>query len=467
MEKKMQAMGSERATTCLGERERNSRWPKRGASNSTARRENSNPKDRRLMEAVVARENMVKALYRVERNKGAPGVDSMTVSELRPYLKGQWPKIKEELLEGKYKPQPVRRVEIPKRSGGMRQLGIPTVVDRLIQQALHQVLSPLFDPGFSESSYGFRPGRSAHGAIKAARSYVRGGKRWVVDVDLDKFFDRVNHDLLMARIAREVTDKRILLLIRRYLQTGIMVGGLTEVNRKGMPQGGPLSPLLSNIVLNELDEELERRGHTFCRYADDCNVYVGSKKAGERVMGSLTRFLENSLKLKVNQEKSAVDRPWKRVFLSYSMTFHKENRIKVASQAVKRFKHTVKGLFRQGIGRNVIWFIKENLNALLRGWIHYFRLAEVRLIFEELDGWIRHKLRCMLWRQWKQSRTRFRKLRERGIAEKRARNSSGNGRGAWWNAGASHMNEALPKKFFDQCGLVCLLDELRKLQYVS
>ena len=463
----MQAMGSERATTFLGERERNSRWPKRGASNSTARRENSNPKDRRLMEAVVARENMVKALYRVERNKGAPGVDSMTVSELRPYLKGQWPKIKEEMLEGKYKPQPVRRVEIPKRSGGMRQLGIPTVADRLIQQALHQVLSPLFDPGFSESSYGFRPGRSAHGAIKAARSYVRGGKRWVVDVDLDKFFDRVNHDLLMARIAREVTDKRILLLIRRYLQTGIMVGGLTEVNRKGMPQGGPLSPLLSNIVLNELDEELERRGHTFCRYADDCNVYVGSKKAGERVMGSLTRFLENRLKLKVNQEKSAVDRPWKRVFLGYSMTFHKENRIKVASQAVKRFKHTVKGLFRQGIGRNVIWFIKENLNALLRGWIHYFRLAEVRLIFEELDGWIRRKLRCMLWRQWKQSRTGCRKLRERGIAEKRARNSSGNGRGAWWNAGASHMNEALPKKFFDQCGLVCLLDELRKLQYVS
>jgi len=265
----------------------------------------------------------------------------------------------------------------------------------------------------------------------------------------------------------EVTDKRILLLIRRYLQTGIMVGGLTEVNRKGMPQGGPLSPLLSNIVLNELDEELERRGHTFCRYADDCNVYVGSKKAGERVMGSLTRFLENRLKLKVNQEKSAVDRPWKRVFLGYSMTFHKENRIKVASQAVKRFKHTVKGLFRQGIGRNVMWFIKEDLNALLRGWIHYFRLAEVRLIFEELDGWIRRKLRCMLWRQWKQSRTGCRKLRERGIAEKRARNSSGNGRGAWWNAGASHMNEAFPKKFFDQCGLVCLLDELRKLQYVS
>jgi len=467
MEKEVQAMGSGKATTCLGGRERNSRWPKRGVSNSTARRENSNPKDRRLMEAVVARENMVKALYRVERNKGAAGVDSMTVGELRPYLKVQWPRIKEELLEGKYKPQPVRRVEIPKRSGGMRQLGIPTVVDRLIQQALHQVLSPLFDPGFSESSYGFRPGRSAHKAIKAARSYVRGGKRWVVDVDLDKFFDRVNHDMLMARVAREVRDKRVLLLIRRYLQSGVMVGGLMEVNRKGTPQGGPLSPLLSNIVLDALDKELERRGHRFCRYADDCNVYVGSKKAGERVMGSLTRFLEGHLKLTVNQGKSAVDRPWKRVFLGYSMTFHKENRIKVASQAVKRFKDAVKGLFRQGMGRNVTRFIREDLNDLLRGWIHYFQLAEVKGIFEELDGWIRRKLRCMLWRQWKRPWTRFRKLRERGLVEKRAQESSSNGRGAWWNAGASHMNEAFPKKYFDQCGLVCLLDELCRLQRAS
>jgi group II intron reverse transcriptase/maturase len=416
------------------------------------------------MEAVVARENMVKALYRVERNKGAPGVDEMTVGELRPYLKVQWPRIKEELLEGTYKPQPVRRVEIPKRSGGMRQLGIPTVVDRLIQQALHQVLSSLFDPGFSESSYGFRPGRSAHQAIKAARSYVRGGKRWVVDVDLDKFFDRVNHDVLMARVAREVKDKRVLVIIRRYLQTGIMVGGLTEVNRKGTPQGGPLSPLLSNIVLDELDKELERRGHTFCRYADDCNVYVGSKKAGERVMGSLTRFLERRLKLMVNQVKSAVSRPWKRVFLGYSMTFHKKSRMKVDYQAVKRFKGVVKERFRQGRGRNVSWFIREDLNSLLRGWIHYYRLIEVKGILEELDGWLRRKLRCVLWRQWKRSRTRYRKLLARRITEERSRNSSSNGRGAWWNSGASHMNEAFPKKYFDQIGLVCLLDELQRLQ---
>jgi len=276
----MQTMGSEKATTCLGEGERNSRWPKRGASNSTARKENSNPKDRQVMEAVVARENMIKALYRVEGNKGAAGVDHMTVGELRPYLKEQWPRIKEELLEGKYKPQPVRRVEIPKRSGGIRQLGIPTVVDRLIQQALHQVLSPLFDPQFSESSYGFRPGRSAHKATRAARRYVRGGKRWVVDVDLDKFFDRVNHDILMTRVARQVGDKRVLILIRRYLQSGVIVGGLTEVNRKGTPQGGPLSPLLSNIVLDDLDKELERRGHRFCRYADDCAPRRHRKEVG-------------------------------------------------------------------------------------------------------------------------------------------------------------------------------------------
>jgi len=463
----MQTRGSEKATTCLGEGERNSRWPRRGASNSTARKENSSPKDRQIMEAVVARENMVKALNRVERNKGAAGVDDMTAGELRPYLKAQWPRIKEELLEGKYMPQPVRRVEIANRGGGIRQLGIPTVVDRLIQQALHQVLSSLFDPGFSESSYGFRSGRSAHQAMRAAGSYVRGGKRWVVDVDLDKFFDRVNHDVLMARVTRKVGDKRVLILIRRYLQSGVMVGGLTEVNRKGTPQGGPLSPLLSNIVLDDLDKELERRGHKFCRYADDCNVYVGSKKAGERVMGSLIRFLEDRLKLRVNQAKSAVGRPWERVFLGYSLTFHKESRIKVASQAVKWFKNNVKERIRQGRGRNVGQFIQEDLNPLLRGWILYFRLAEVRGVFEELDGWIRRKLRCIVWRQWKRSRTRYRKLLGRNIEEERSRLSSCNGRGAWWNSGASHMNEAFPKKYFDQCGLVCLLDELLRLQAVS
>jgi RNA-directed DNA polymerase len=296
---------------------------------------------------------------------------------------------------------------------------------------------------------------------------MRGGKRWVVDVDLDKFFDRVNHDVLMVRVARKVGDKRVLTLIRRYLQSGVMVGGLTEVNRKGTPQGGPLSPLLSNIVLEDLDRELERRGHRFCRYADDCNVYVGSKKAGERVMGSLTRFLEGRLKLRVNQAKSAVARPWERVFLGYSMTFHKESRIKVASQSVKRLKSKVKELIRQGRGRNVSRFIREDLNLLLQGWIQYFRLAEVRGTFEELDGWIRRKLRCIVWRQWKRSGTRYRKLLERNIVEERSRMSAFNSRGAWWNSGASHMNEAFPKKYFDRCGLVCLLDELLRFQSVS
>jgi RNA-directed DNA polymerase len=246
-----------------------------------------------------------------------------------------------------------------------------------------------------------------------------------------------------------------------------MVGGLTEVSRKGTPQGGPLSPLLSNIVLDDLDKELERRGHTFCRYADDCNVYLRSKRAGERVMGSLTRFLEGCLRLTVNQEKSAVDRPWKRGFLGYSMTFHKENRIKVTVQAVKRLKNNVKELVRQGRGRNLSQFINDDLNPLLRGWIQYFRLAEVKGVFEELDGWVRRKLRCILWRQWKRSRTRYKKLLERNIVEERSHTSSCNGRGAWWNSGASHMNEAFPKKYFDQCGLVCLLDELRRLQAAS
>jgi len=357
-------------------------------------------------------------------------------------------------------------VGIPKHSGGVRHLGIPTVVDRLIQQALHHVLSPLFDPGFSESSYGFRPGRSAHGAIKAARSYVRGGKRWVVDMDVEKFFDRVNHDVLMAHVVRKVADKRVLVLIRRYLQAGIMVGGLTEVNRKGTPQGGPLSPLLSNIVLDELDKELERRGHTFCRYADDCNVYVRSRKAGERVMESLTRFLTQRLRLQVNREKSAVDRPWKRGFLGYAVTFHKESRIKITAQAVKRLKRNVKDLVRQGKGRNLNWFINEDLNPLLRGWIQYFRLAEVKGNVEEVDGWLRRKLRCILWRQWKQPQTRYQKMVAQNIVKERSLISSSNGRGAWWNAGASHMNEAFPKKYFDQCGLVCLLAELRRLQPV-
>ncbi len=435
-----------------------------GASRFTARTDNSYPQTMQMIEAVVERENMVAALRRVEANKGSAGVDEMTVESLRPYLREHWPRIKEQLLAGRYIPSPVRRVDIPKPNGkGMRQLGIPTVIDRLIQQALHQVMLAVFDCDFSKSSYGFRPGRSAHHALLASQAYVASSRRWVVDMDLEKFFDRVNHDVLMARVARKVKDKRVLGLIRRYLQAGVMVGGVVSQRTEGTPQGGPLSPLLSNILLDDLDKELERRGHAFCRYADDCNIYVRSKRAGERVLASVTQFLATRLKLKINQTKSAVERPWKRKFLGYSMTFHKQPRLKVAPASVKRFKSKLKELFRAGRGRNLAKFIIE-LRPVLRGWVNYFRLAEVKGVFEELDGWIRRKLRCVLWRQWKRTFTRAKNLMKRGLAEVRAWKSATNGRGSWWNSGASHMHACYPMSYFDKLGLVSLLNQLQSLQ---
>lgn len=415
-----------------------------------------------MMEAVVERENMLSASRRVVSNKGSAGVDGMSVEELKPYLQTHWARIKGQLLEGSYQPQPVLRVEIPKPGGkGVRKLGIPTAVDRLIQQAVQQVMSPLFDSDFSASNYGFRPGRSAHQALRQAREYVAGGKRWVVDMDLEKFFDQVHHDVLMSRVARKVSDGRVLRLIRRYLQAGIMEGGLVSQPTKGTPQGGPLSPLLSNILLDDLDKELERRGHCFCRYADDCNIYVGSRRAGERVLVSIERFLIRVLRLKVNRDKSAVERPWKRVFLGYSMTWHKRPRLKVAPSSVTRLKMNLKVALRRGRGRNLVKFIEE-LRGLLQGWINYFRLAEVRGIFEELDGWIRRHLRCTIWRQWKRPYTRAKRLMKCGLREQRAWASAANQRGPWWNSGASHMNQAFPKRFFDQLGLVSLLDSVLK-----
>jgi RNA-directed DNA polymerase len=407
------------------------------------------------MEAVVERENMKRASQRVVGNRGAAGVDEMTVEQLKPHLKEQWARIKEELLGGRYQPQPVRGVEIEKPGGGMRQLGIPTVVDRLIQQALHQVLSPQFDPDFSEWSYGFRYGRSAHQAVLQARRRVAEGRQWVVDLDLEKFFDRVNHDILMSRLARRIQDKRVLRLIRRYLQAGMMLGGIVTARREGTPQGGPLSPLLSNILLDELDRELERRGHRFCRYADDCNIYVRSRRARERVMESITRFLGRRLGLKVNAAKSAVARPWERKFLGYSMTRNWEPRLKVAAASVKRFKEKLREQFRRGRGQNLARFIEE-LKPILRGWGHYFQLAEVKNVFEELDGWIRRKLRALLWRRWKRPFTRAHQLMKRGLTEVRAWRSARNQRGAWWNAGASHLNTAYPQSYFDRHGLVSL-----------
>ena len=447
---------------------RNRREEGLGASRVTARREDSGPEAKQLLEAVVERENMWLALKQVERNRGAAGVDRMTVEQLRVYLREHWLGIKAGLLAGDYQPSPVLKVEIPKPGGkGMRMLGIPTVIDRLIQQALHQVLSPLFAPSFSESSYGFRPNRSAQQAVLKAREYVREGRRWVVDIDLEKFFDRVNHDVLMSRLARRIKDKRVLRLIRKYLQAGMMSHGLTTARREGTPQGGPLSPLLSNILLDELDKELERRGHKFCRYADDCHIYVQSRSAGERVLKSITSFLDRRLRLKVNVEKSAVARPWERKFLGYSLTTNRKPRLKVAGESVKRLKGKLREIFRRGQGRNLGQLIVDELTPLLRGWMNYFRLAEVKGVFEELDGWIRRKLRCLIWRQWKRTLARAKGMMKRGLDEIRAWESALNGRGPWWNAGAAHMHAAFPKSYFDRCGLLSLLEQRLRFQRTS
>ena len=346
-------------------------------------------------------------------------------------------------------------------------LGIPSVQDRLIQQALHQVLSPVFEETFSTHSYGFRPGRSAAQAVQQARNYIEEGRRWVVDADLEKFFDRVNHDILMSRVARQVKDKRVLKLIRSYLQAGIMEGGVATARTEGTPQGGPLSPLLSNILLTDLDRELERRGHRFCRYADDCNIYVKSRRAGERVLASMNRFLETRLKLRVNQEKSAVDHPWKRSFLGYTVCQRKHNvRLRVARKSVQRLKANLKMLFRAGKGRSIRTTIAA-LAPKLRGWVNYFRYAGVKGIFEELDGWIRRHLRKILWRQWKRSSSRAKRLMRLGLSEERAWMSATNGRGPWWNSGASHLNQALPMKFFARLGLVSLMNQYHRLNSVT
>jgi group II intron reverse transcriptase/maturase len=419
-----------------------------------------------LMEAVCERGNLMLAYQRVVKNKGAAGVDGIGVNEFKAHLKQHWPTIKAKLLVGKYIPQAVRRVEIPKPQGGVRLLGIPTLTDRLIQQALHQVLSPIFEAGFSASSYGFRAGKSAHQAVKAARQYVAEGRRIVVDMDLEKFFDRVNHDILMGKLAQKIDDERVLKLIRRYLEAGMMANGAVSPRTEGTPQGGPLSPLLSNILLTELDRELERRGHDFCRYADDCNIYVRSRTAGERVMASITRFLSERLKLTVNATKSAVALPWERKFLGYSLTWHKAPKLRIAPSSLQRLEGKIRDVLKGARGRSLSDTITA-LNPILHGWAAYFRLTETKQALEAMDGWLRRKLRCILWRQWKRPYTRGKKLMQAGLTEERAFRSAFNQRGPWWNSGASHMNQAFRKAYFDRLGLVSLLDTTRRLQCLS
>ena len=405
------------------------------------------------MEAIVERDNLRKALEQVRRNKGAPGVDGMSVNKLASHLKEHWPAIRAQLLEGIYEPQPVRRVEIPKASGGTRALGIPTVLDRFIQQAVMQVLQADWDPTFSAHSFGFRPGRSAHQAVEQAQAYIATGHGFVVDIDLEKFFDRVNHDVLMGLIAKRVGDKRILKLIRAFLSAGVMEGGLVVPTEEGTPQGGPLSPLLSNLMLDVLDKELEKRGHRFVRYADDCNIYVRSQRAGERVMAGIEKLLAKRLKLKMNKAKSAVAKPSVRKFLGFSFTGGKESpRRRIAPQAVARFKTKVRELTRRTRGRSLTQIIKE-LSTYLIGWRGYFGFCQTPSVLRALDEWIRRRLRAIAWKQWKRGRARFAELRRRGVGRDLAAQTAGSPHGPWRLANSPALNIALPTRSLGSLGL--------------
>lgn len=423
-----------------------------------AHKEESPAGSERLMEEVCKRENCLQALARVRSNRGSAGVDGMSVQELSGYLKEHWLTIKEELLKGAYKPKPVRRVEIPKPDGGKRKLGIPTVLDRFTQQAVMQVLQKRWDPTFSDSSYGFRPGRSAHQAIEAAQKHIRAGHRYVVDIDLEKFFDRVNHDRLMGALAKRVQDKRMLLLIRGFLKAGVMEDGLVTPAEEGTPQGGPLSPLLSNIVLDELDRELKRRGHRFVRYADDCNIYVRSKKAAERLMESIGRFIREKLKLKINAAKSAVAQPWERKFLGFSFYMRPfgETKRRIAPKAIERFKERIREMTQRSRGVSLEKMIKE-LSTYIKGWGGYFGFCQTRNVLELLDGWIRRRLRSFLWTQWKNGRRRVDELVKLGLGKSHACKIASSPYGPWRLASTPPLHHALSNEYFDSVGLPRLI----------
>ena len=407
------------------------------------------------MERVCERENCKRALARVRGNRGSPGVDGMTVEELPGHLREHWPAVREQLLSGTYRPQPVRRVYIPKPGGGRRKLGIPTVLDRFVQQAVAQVMQQDWDRTFSAHSYGFRPGRSAHQAVEAVQQQMAAGRRWVVDLDLEKFFDRVNHDRLMARMARRIGDKRMLKLVRAFLTAGVMEDGLVSPVDEGTPQGGPLSPMLSNIVLDELDRELERRGLRFARYADDCNIYVDSRRAGERVMESVTRFIAGTLRLRVNQSKSAVARPWERKFLGFSFTAHGQPKRRIAPQAVQRFRRRVRELTRRTRGVSHERMV-EDLARYWRGWLGYFGKCETPSVLARLEKWTRRRLRSAIWKQWKRGRRRYAELRRRGVNVQLAAKAAGSAHGPWRLANSPALALALPNAYFTALGLPSL-----------
>ena len=437
------------------------------AKDGTRVNERNRQGSKQLMEQLLDQSNMASAYRRVVSNKGSGGIDGMTVDELKPYLQTNWSGIKTKLLSGSYYPQGVKSVKIPKAQGGKRELGIPTVLDRLIQQALYQVLSPLYEGDFSSNSYGFRPGRNAQQAVRQSQGYIREGNRWVVDLDLSKFFDEVHHDRLLSKLGKRIWDRRVIHLIDRYLRSSMMRGGVEEKRSKGTPQGSPLSPLLSNIVLDELDKELESRGLSFVRYADDFQIYVKTQRSAQRVKASISKYLLTRLKLKVNEEKSGTGRPWDREFLGYSFTTENQIRLKPSKSSISRLKKKIKEKFRRGRGRNISKFIQEDLNPLLRGWMNHFNQSDTRQFAQKLDQWLRRRLRKVKWQQLKRRWTRKEELMRRGLSEEQAVRSAFNQRGPWWNAGASHMNLAYPKSYFDKVGLVSLIHQLNRAKPIG